>query len=142
MPDNPRGTLPAIRHTILLKAPIEKVWQAVATREGLAAWFMPNDLQAEAGHEFTLQTPFGTSRCKVTAVDPPRRLAFTWGDAWHVTFEPEAVGDKTRFTLIHAGWIAGKVAPETGETYDVIRSRMDQGWASAVLPRLREVVAA
>lgn len=54
----------------------------------------------------------------------------------------EAVGDKTRFTVIHAGWIAGKVAPETGWTHDVIRNRMDQGWGSSVLPRLREVVEA
>jgi len=142
MPESQRGTLPELRHTILLNAPIEKVWQAVATSEGLAAWFMPNDLHPATGHAFTLQTPFGTSRCKVTEIDPPHRLAFTWGDDWHVTFEMEAVGDKTRFTVIHAGWIAGKVAPETGWTHDVIRNRMDQGWGSSVLPRLREVVEA
>ena len=141
-PAGRRGTLPDIRHTVLLQAPIDKVWQAVATREGLAAWFMPNDLQPEPGRPFTLQTPFGTSRCRVTEADPPRRLAFTWGDDWHVTFELEALGDKTRLTLVHGGWIAGKVAPETGETCDVIRDRMDQGWGSTVLPRLRRVVEA
>lgn len=142
MPENRRSPLPEIRHTILLKAPVAKVWQAVATSEGLATWFMPNDLRAEAGHPFTLQTPFGNSRCRGTEVDPPHRLAFQWGDDWHVTFPLEAVGDRMRFTLIHAGWIAGKVSPETGETHDVIRNRMDQGWGSTVLPRLRQVVEA
>ncbi|MBB5322950.1 uncharacterized protein YndB with AHSA1/START domain [Anoxybacillus tepidamans] len=36
-------TLPDIRQTVVFRALIQKVWQAVATSEGLAAWFMPND---------------------------------------------------------------------------------------------------
>jgi uncharacterized protein YndB with AHSA1/START domain len=45
-------TLQDIRQTMVYNAPIQKVWDAVATSEGLAAWFMPNDLQPIEGHEF------------------------------------------------------------------------------------------
>ena len=72
-------------------------------------------------------------------VDPPHRLAFHWGEDWHVSFQLEAEGTKTRLTLVHDGWVADKVAPETGWTYQVIRDRMDEGWKTTVLPRLREV---
>lgn len=68
--------LPAIRETVLINAPIERVWSAVATSEGLAAWFMPNDFQPVVGHEFTLDAgPWGVLPCKVVEVDRPRRLA-------------------------------------------------------------------
>ncbi|WP_203530678.1 SRPBCC domain-containing protein [Thermaerobacter sp. PB12/4term] len=81
--------LPPIRHSIAVQAPVERVWQAVATAEGLSAWLMPNDLKAEAGHPFTLQTPFGPVPCRVTVVEPPHRLAFRWGGDWEVTLELE-----------------------------------------------------
>ncbi|HAU34902.1 MAG TPA: SRPBCC domain-containing protein, partial [Lysinibacillus sp.] len=59
------GKLPDIVKTITLNAPIEKVWDTVATAEKIAAWFMPNDFQPIEGHEFTIQSPFGPSPCKV-----------------------------------------------------------------------------
>ena len=43
-----------IKYTLVYNAPISKVWDAVATAEGLAAWFMPNDMQPVEGHEFHL----------------------------------------------------------------------------------------
>lgn len=39
------GSLPDIRRTIVMNAPIGKVWEAVATSEGIAAWFMPNNFE-------------------------------------------------------------------------------------------------
>lgn len=124
------GMLPHIRHTIVFQAPIQKVWKAVSTSEGLAAWFMPNDLQLVAGHEFHLNAgPFGMSPCKVIEVDPPHRLSFRWGKDWTVTFvlkEPNK--QQTEFTLIHSGWDANQVT-EFGESHTIVRDRMDQGWA-------------
>jgi len=136
------GKLPAIRQTLTLHAPIEKVWEAVSTSEGIAAWFMPNDFQPVKGHEFRLHTPYGVSSCKVTELDPPNRLTFTWGANWVVTFELHERGNHTEFTLIHDGWEAGKQMAETGEKQEVVRDRMDSGWGSAVLPRLKSFVEA
>jgi uncharacterized protein YndB with AHSA1/START domain len=124
--------LPDIRHTVVFHAPIERVWQAVATSEGLAAWFMPNDFQPVAGHAFHLNAgPFGLAPCKETEIDPPRRLTFQWTEDWTVTFILKEVDGKTEFTLIHSGWQADKVTP-FGEPHTVVRDRMDQGWAGLI----------
>ncbi|BDG47148.1 SRPBCC domain-containing protein [Parageobacillus sp. KH3-4] len=122
--------LPDIRHTMVFQAPIQKVWEAVSTSEGLAAWFMPNDLQPMVGHEFHLNAgPFGMSPCKVIEVDPPHRLSFRWGKDWTVTFELKELNKgQTEFTLIHSGWDVNKVT-EFGESHTIVRNRMDQGWA-------------
>lgn len=130
--------LPDITQTIVINAPIRKVWDAVSTSEAIASWFMPNDFQPEMGFEFSLHSPYGVSPCKVTEIDPPNRLVFTWGEDWIVTFELKEQGGQTEFTLVHGGWTAGKV--EHGMDYAVIRDRMKHGWETAVLPRLREYV--
>jgi uncharacterized protein YndB with AHSA1/START domain len=121
--------LPDIRQTQILIAPIEKVWKAVSTPEGFAAWFMPGDVQPVEGHEFHLEAgPFGQSPCKVVEADPPRRLSIRWGKDWTLTFELNDLGGgRTEFTLIHGGWDAEK-ATEFGEPHPVVRERMSHGW--------------
>ncbi|GAB6927175.1 SRPBCC domain-containing protein [Paenibacillus sp. JCM 10914] len=132
MDNQSSGKLADIRHTILLKAPVEKVWQAVATAEGIAAWFMPSDFEPIEGYEFHLNAgPFGNSPCKVTLIDEPRKLSFNWGKDWVVTFELVQQGEYTEFTLIHGGWTADQVT-EFGEAHHVVRGRMDNGWAGIV----------
>lgn len=124
--------LPNICQTALFQASIQKVWEAVATSEGLAAWFMPNDFQAVVGHSFHLNAgPFGMSPCQVTEVDPPHRLSFRWGKDWTITFELKEKGEQTEFTLIHSGWDSEQVT-EFGEAHTVVRDRMDQGWKKLV----------
>lgn len=123
------NALPDIRQTRLFNAPIEKVWKYVSTSEGLASWFMPNDLVPVEGHEFQLNAAqFGMSPCKVTEVDPPHRLSFRWGKDWTLTFELKEQEGKTEFTLIHSGWSADQVT-EFGAPHQVVRGNMEQGWA-------------
>jgi uncharacterized protein YndB with AHSA1/START domain len=122
------NTLPDIRQTLVLNAPVEKVWAAVATSEGIAAWFMPNDFEPAEGHEFHLEAgPFGKSPCKVTVIDPPNRLSFVWGKDWTLTFELVEQGGRTEFTLIHGGWDIDKVT-EFGQAHELVRERMSEGW--------------
>jgi uncharacterized protein YndB with AHSA1/START domain len=128
MENQSQATLPDIRQTIELNAPIQKVWNAVSTSEGIAAWFMPNDFKPEVGYEFHINAgPFGNSPCKVTEVDPPNRLSFNWGKDWTLSFELIEQEGKTMFTLIHSGWNADTVT-EFGETHEIVRERMAQGW--------------
>ncbi|WP_299090844.1 SRPBCC domain-containing protein [uncultured Metabacillus sp.] len=136
--------VPDIRKTVVFEAPIEKVWQAVSTAEGIAEWFMPNDFEPKVGHEFTLHSPYEKSPCKVLEIDPPNGLSFTWGNfGWKVSFELKDLDGKTEFTLIHTGWGApDKVAGPAGETFAVIRNRMNNGWDGIVDERLRKVVEA
>lgn len=123
------NTLPDIRQTQMLNAPIAKVWEAVSSSEGIAAWFMPNNFQPILGYEFVLHAgPFGDSPCKVTELDPPNRLAFRWGKDWTLAFELKEVDGKTEFTLIHSGWDADKVT-EFGQPHEMVRGRMNEGWS-------------
>lgn len=120
--------IPDIKRTVVFNAPIEKVWDAVSTAEGVAVWFMPNDLKPVEGHEFQLEAgPYGNSPCKVTKVDPPNSLSFEWGKDWTITFELKEQGGKTEFTLIHSGWNADTVT-EFNESHTKVRGRMDEGW--------------
>jgi len=133
METNNGSSLPDIRQTAVFAAPIRKVWDAVATSEGIAAWFMPNTFKAEPGVAFELDSgPYGKSYCKVTELDPPNRLSFAWGDDWTVTFELKALDDgKTEFTLIHSGWKAG-MTTAFGEKNEIVRERMNGGWVGLV----------
>lgn len=136
------NTLPDIKQTAIFKAPIQKVWEAVSTSEGIVSWFMPNDFQPKEGHEFHFQSPFGPSPCKVLEIDAPYRLSFAWDtDGWIVSFVLKALEDNTEFTLIHSGWkhpdaIVGKAT----EKSSVIRDRMEHGWVGIVNERLKKVV--
>lgn len=134
------GALPAIRETRLLNAPIAKVWSAVATAEGIAAWFMPSDFQPVVGHEFHLEAgPFGRSPCKVTEIDPQHRVSFRWGKDWTLTFELKDLGGgQTEFTLIHDGWNANTLT-EFGQPHPVVRENMAGGW-KAMGPKLAAYV--
>jgi len=141
MSNSASNTLPDIRQTLLLKAPIGKVWDAVATSEGIAAWFMPNDFKPEVGYEFHLEAgPYGRSPCKVTVIDPPNRLSFNWGADWTLTFELEERDGQTEFTLIHSGWDADKVT-EFGQAHTMIRERMSGGWVG-IVQKLGEYIGA
>jgi uncharacterized protein YndB with AHSA1/START domain len=127
-----QGTLPDIRQTILLHAPIEKVWKAVATSEGIAAWWMPNTFEPILGHEFILHAgQYGDSPCKVTELDPPNCIGFDWGKDWHLVFELKELDGKTEFTLIHSGWDAEK-STEFGQPHLVVRGFMSGGWEKLI----------
>lgn len=137
---NTQPTLPEIRKTIVLNAPIEKVWNAVATAEGITSWWMPSEFKPILGHEFMLHSgDFGDSPCKVTELDPPNRVGFDWGKDWHLTFKLRQLDAKTEFTLIHSGWDPAKVT-EFGHPHPMIRGIMDSGWEKIVKEKLPSVV--
>lgn len=130
--DTNRNNLEDIKQTVMLNAPIEKVWKAVATAEGIAAWFMPNDFQPIEGYDFHLNAgPFGMSPCKVTVLNPPHELSFKWGKDWTITFSLVDKGDATEFTLKHGGWTADQVT-EFGQPHAIVRENMATGWVGIV----------
>lgn len=141
MSNNGNERFAEVRKNIVINAPIEKVWEYVATAEGIANWFMPNDMQPIEGNKFTLKAgPWGDSVCKVTEVNPPNRLSFEWGAEWLITFELNQRDDHTEVTLIHAGWEEEKQT-EFGESHSEVRSRMSGGW-DGLIEKLKNVVEA
>ncbi|MGN7356983.1 SRPBCC family protein [Paenibacillus sp. SAF-054] len=129
MSSSSHGILPDIRHTAIFNASIHKVWDAVATSDGLEAWFMPNDFEPIVGYEFHINAgPFGMSPCRVIEVEPPRHLSFRWGKDWTLSFELREVDGQTEVTIIHSGWNENTVT-EFGQPHPAVRGVMDQGWA-------------
>lgn len=135
--------LPEIRKTIILNAPIAKVWEVVATSEAMAAWWMPNTFEPVLGRDFVLHAgSYGDSHCKVAELDGPHRLAFDWDEGWYVVIELKELADgKTELTLTHAGWEAEKVT-KFGQPHAVVREIMDGGWEKIVKENLPAALGA
>lgn len=121
-----------IRKTVVINAPVEKVWEAVATADGIAGWFMPNTFKPVLGQEFVIHAgPFGDSPCQVTHLEPPHVVGFDWDHDWHLEIRLVDRGGNTELTLIHSGWDANKIT-SAGQPHRVVRDVMDQGWERKV----------
>ncbi|KGR75620.1 SRPBCC family protein [Ureibacillus sinduriensis] len=140
---NEQNKLPDIIQTVSIEAPIQKVWDYVSTAEGIAEWFMPSDFKLIEGHEFTIQSPFGPSPCKVIEVVEPTKILIGWDtDGWELTFLLKEIGSETQFTVIHGGWKEGEaIVPKAQQPQSAIRKTMDQGW-SGIVRKLKQLVEA
>ena len=63
--------------------PPEKIWRALTQAPLIEEWLMQNDFQPVVGHRFNLRSPpmphwNGVVDCEVLAVEPPKRLVFSW----------------------------------------------------------------
>ncbi|MBZ9760710.1 SRPBCC domain-containing protein [Mesorhizobium sp. CA8] len=61
-----------------LPDPPEKVWRALTEPELLAAWMMPNDIEAQAGARFAFAGPHAPIECEVLEAEPGRLLRYSW----------------------------------------------------------------
>lgn len=91
-----------------LAHPPAVVWKALTEPELLARWWVAGDIKPVLGHRFTLDMgSWGDQACEVTAVQPPRLLAYTFAEGSQDTtitwrLEPEGAG--TRLFLQHSGF--------------------------------------
>ncbi len=59
--------------------PPEKLWRALTQPHLIEEWLMKNDFQPVVGHSFQLRGDWGgVLDCKVLAIEPNRRLSYTW----------------------------------------------------------------
>jgi len=59
--------------------PPEKLWRALTQPHLMEEWLMKNDFKPQVGHSFKLTGDWGgVLDCEVLAVEPNRRLAYTW----------------------------------------------------------------
>jgi uncharacterized protein YndB with AHSA1/START domain len=66
-----------------LPHPPEKIWRALTQPALLQEWLMPNDFEPVVGRRFNFRAaPMahwnGVTDCEVLAVEPHRRLSYTW----------------------------------------------------------------
>lgn len=107
-----------------LPHPPEKVWRALTVPELLAAWLMPNDIDAREGARFAFREEGFTDdpiECEVLEAEPCRLLRYSWRDKEArdnaltsiVTFElAHAVGG-TRLRITHSGAEIGRHTRKT-----------------------------
>ncbi|GAA4695602.1 SRPBCC family protein [Pseudonocardia yuanmonensis] len=81
--------------------PPEKVWRALTTPEHLARWF-PSTVRLDLREGGEIVFDDGDTRGVVTALDPPRLFAFSWGDSDHLRWEVHPADDGSVLVLHHA----------------------------------------
>jgi uncharacterized protein YndB with AHSA1/START domain len=89
-----------------IEHPIEKVWDAIATADGIKGWLGAAQLDLSEGGDVRLQfdkTVGNVITGRVTEVDPPHVLEYTFGQddsilRWELS---EAGGDATTLVLTH-----------------------------------------
>jgi uncharacterized protein YndB with AHSA1/START domain len=62
--------------------PPEKIWRALTQPHLIAEWLMQNDFVPNVGHRFNFRAdylPNGALDCEVLAIEPNKRLSYTWG---------------------------------------------------------------
>ena len=110
-----------VRTERLLPGPIERLWAWLTEPEKRARWlaggpmelvvggraelkFRHADLSAEKTppEKFRKMAGGHTLKCRVTACDPPRLIAYTWGEDWgEDTFELTPKGKNVLLAVIH-----------------------------------------
>lgn len=102
----------------LLPGPIERVWAYLTDSDLRGRWLATGDMDLEVGGRVQLvwrndeltghkETRPEGHDCEhrmesvITRLDPPRLLAFGWGDAGDVTFELAPSGGGVRLVITH-----------------------------------------
>jgi uncharacterized protein YndB with AHSA1/START domain len=102
----------------LLPGPIERVWAYLTDSELRRKWLAAGDMEMVVGTPFELvwrndeladppgERPQGVPeeqrmKSRITELDPPRKIAFTWQGSGDVSIELEPRGHKVLLTVIH-----------------------------------------
>ncbi|WP_250005337.1 SRPBCC domain-containing protein [Actinoplanes sp. M2I2] len=132
-----------IERTMELRQPVETVWAAITTAEGLGTWFGNTaEVDLRVGGEAKLAWTSGdTATLVIERVEPPTVFAYTWpihglpdGDPrrTYVEFTLVPTGTGTTLTVVESGF-----AQTSGETHKTAFSGNVEGWQS----ELGELVA-
>lgn len=142
-----------LRAMLVLDAPVEDVWKLWTTEEGVKSFFAPGcriEPKVDGLYEiwFNPAAPPGEKGgdgMRVLALEPGRRLAFTWNAppsipairAQRSVVDVRFLADgpkRTRLVFTHGNWGDG---PE----WDAAYAYFDKAWSAFVLPNLSWRVA-
>lgn len=102
----------------LLPGPIERVWSYLTESDKRSQWLASGKMDLRVGTPFELvwrndqlcgdpgERPEGfpaehRMQSRITEIDPPYRLAFSWGERGEVSFDLKEVGKEVILTVIH-----------------------------------------
>jgi uncharacterized protein YndB with AHSA1/START domain len=134
----------ALNKEVVVPAPVDAVWQAWTTRDGIVSFFAPDaEIEPRVGGPFhvhmdPLAQPGmkGADEMRFMALQPPHMLSFDWNAPPHLaqarqqrTFVvvrlKDVDGKSTRVTLHHTGWGDGG---EWDQTY----AYFDRAWGNVL----------
>lgn len=118
---SPYGVSPepaAVQMVRYLPGPADRVWAYLTDSDLRAQWLARGPMDLRLGGKVSLTwrnddlsdqkepRPDGFSEehtmvGEITAIDPPRRLAFTWGDGSEVSFDLTPEGDAVKLVIFH-----------------------------------------
>ena len=103
-----------IRHRVAISAPLESVYEAVATPEGLAEWWTRDGVRGESREGSRLRFFFGQPEpaavMEVTRLDPDGQVSWNCiegADEWvgtTITFDLTQADNETVVLFTHADW--------------------------------------
>ncbi len=113
-----------IERTVRVERPLEQVWAAITTAEGLGTWFGQSaEVDLRVGGSATLQWDGGhRAQLRIERIEPPTVFGYTWGiyglpdgDArrTYVEFTLAPDGAGTTVTVVETGF--AQLAPEEHE---------------------------
>jgi len=102
----------------LLPGPVERIWAYLTDSDQRRKWLAAGEMELKVGAPFEFvwrnselndppsPRPEGfpeehRMESRITEVNAPYRLSFTWGEKGEVTFELEPQGDEVLLTVIH-----------------------------------------
>jgi uncharacterized protein YndB with AHSA1/START domain len=118
----------SLEKELFIKATPERVFQALTQKADLERWFVKKaEVDLRPGGAIRLEWgPDAVEIGKITVLEPPHRLSFTWEalepSPTTITFELTAENDGTRLRLIHTG--IGE-----GEDWDTYYTSVNSGWS-------------
>lgn len=131
MTNDPKRTNRAVDLTIDIDAPLEEVWQALTTGEGIARWFAPHAAvtPGEGGSVSIGWDPKEMWTTPITVWEPLRRMQtaseMPMPDGrvvrLAVDYYVEAHGGRVRVRLVHSGF-------DESESWDSYIDGLDAGW--------------
>jgi len=106
--------MPDIRHRVAISAPLESVYEAVATTEGISEWWTRNGVRGESSEgsklEFFFGQPNPAAVMEVARLDPSGHVSWNCvdgADEWvgtKLTFDLNHKDDETVVLFTHADW--------------------------------------
>ena len=108
--------------------PPEKIWRALTQPHLIEEWLMKNDFKPVVDHRFNFRADWGAVDCKVLAVEPNKKLSYTWaayGLESVVTWTLTPTGTGTHLRMEQLGF-----QPDQKQAYHGARAGWQQFFAA------------